>query len=234
MGMRVLDIGSGMGDVAMLAARCVGSTGAVVGLDIDDASVDTARERVEVSGLTNVEFRNADVATATLAENFDAVVGRLVLMHVPDPVDVLRRVAGALRPGGLVVFQEAHLESPWLSFPVSAALQQVQRLREVALGRGQPVYFRMGLALRSAFLNAGLPDPDLRSEWVVGGGREWEGFDLVEATVKNLLPGWLELGVDGAELLQPDGLAERLREEIGDHGSLTMYPLIGAWTRVRG
>ena len=227
-GMRVLDIGSGSGDVAMRVAGLVGPAGSVLGVEIDDASVQIARDRAAAAGISNVKFVTADVMTADLGSGFDALIGRLVLMHVADPVKALRRLAVSLRPGGLVAFQEAHLEAAWLSFPTSPTLQHVQRLRDLALQQGQPVYFQMGLALRSAFVRAGLAEPEIRADLVVGGGPDWAGFELVETTVRSLRPGWLRLGVDGADEIEPDGLADRLRAEIGRDGLLAMYPLINA------
>jgi 2-polyprenyl-3-methyl-5-hydroxy-6-metoxy-1,4-benzoquinol methylase len=116
-GMRVLAVGSGAGDVALLVARSVGPSGSVVGVDVDVESVETARQRGAEAGLTNVEFVAADVAATDVGSDFDAAVGRLVLMHLPDPVSVLHRLVSALRPGGLLAFQEVQLESRWLSFP---------------------------------------------------------------------------------------------------------------------
>jgi ubiquinone/menaquinone biosynthesis C-methylase UbiE len=55
-GMRVLDIGCGMGDVTMLAAQLVGPTGRVVSIDRDQASIETAKRRVSAIGLENVTF----------------------------------------------------------------------------------------------------------------------------------------------------------------------------------
>ena len=55
-GMKVLDVGSGAGDVALLAAELVGPTGSVVGVDQDAGVLDTARARAEASGRTNVSF----------------------------------------------------------------------------------------------------------------------------------------------------------------------------------
>jgi ubiquinone/menaquinone biosynthesis C-methylase UbiE len=57
-GMRVLDVGCGMGDVTMLAAQLVGPTGRVVSIDRDQASIETARRRVSAIGLENVRFIN--------------------------------------------------------------------------------------------------------------------------------------------------------------------------------
>ena len=62
-GMRVLDIGSGAGDVAMLAARLVGPEGAVVGVERDPDAVTAARERVERAGVSNVRLVEGDVQT---------------------------------------------------------------------------------------------------------------------------------------------------------------------------
>jgi ubiquinone/menaquinone biosynthesis C-methylase UbiE len=101
-GMRVLDLGSGAGDVAMLAARLVGRDGQVVGVERDRAAVAGARARLERAGVTNVEFVEGDVQTLDgLEGGFDAVVGRLVLMYLPDPVAAITRAAGLLRPGSL-------------------------------------------------------------------------------------------------------------------------------------
>jgi ubiquinone/menaquinone biosynthesis C-methylase UbiE len=106
-GMRVLDLGSGAGNVARLAAELVGPHGAVVGVERDPAAVELARRRTDAR---NVEFRVGDVQTLDGIEHgFDAVIGRLVLMYLPDPVAALRRAASRLRPDGLICFHEADL-----------------------------------------------------------------------------------------------------------------------------
>src|SRR5437899_7005309 len=60
-GQRVLDLGSGMGDVAMLAARLVGPSGEVVGIERDAISIARANARVAEAGLSNVRFTQTDV-----------------------------------------------------------------------------------------------------------------------------------------------------------------------------
>jgi len=78
-GMRVLDLGSGAGDVAMLAARLVGSEGEVVGVERDPEAVASATARVTQAGLSNVRFIQGDAQTLDgVADGFDAAVGRLV------------------------------------------------------------------------------------------------------------------------------------------------------------
>src|SRR4029077_20794169 len=88
-GRRVLDIGSGAGDVAMLAAKLVGPSGAVVGVERDATTIARARARVAAAGLSNVSFVHGDVAGVESAETFDAVVGRLILEYIPHPGSVL-------------------------------------------------------------------------------------------------------------------------------------------------
>src|SRR5215469_15923633 len=92
-GMRVLDIGCGVGDVSLLAARLVGAAGNVLGVDRASSSVDTARRRVASLGVTNVQFEQADLATFEGDQEFDAVIGRLVLLYLPNPATVLRRLS---------------------------------------------------------------------------------------------------------------------------------------------
>src|SRR5437762_1701805 len=60
-GQRVLDVGSGVGDVALLAAGLVGPSGEVVGIERDPRSIARARDRVAKAGLRNVEFVQSDV-----------------------------------------------------------------------------------------------------------------------------------------------------------------------------
>jgi ubiquinone/menaquinone biosynthesis C-methylase UbiE len=99
-GMSVLDIGSGAGDVAMLAAELVGPSGRVLGLDLNPAGLAVARERAAAAGLTNVEFIEADARAVPPGQTFDAAVGRIVLMYMADPAGTLRAVARAVNPGG--------------------------------------------------------------------------------------------------------------------------------------
>src|SRR5262250_1658181 len=83
-GMRVLDIGSGPGDVSFLAAELVGSTGSVVGVDANPEVIRAAIARAETSGLEHVSFTAADIRDVGFKRDFDAVVGRLVLMYSAD------------------------------------------------------------------------------------------------------------------------------------------------------
>jgi len=105
-GQRVLDLGSGVGDVAMLAARIVGPSGEVVGIERDGSSLARAKARVAEAGFLNVSFTQTDVNEIVSEKPFDAAVGRFILMFLPDPVSVLGSVVRLVHPGGVVAFQE--------------------------------------------------------------------------------------------------------------------------------
>jgi ubiquinone/menaquinone biosynthesis C-methylase UbiE len=94
-GMRVLDLGSGTGDVAIFVSRLAGPEGEVVGVERDPNAVASATARVAQARISNVRFIQGDAQTLDgLADRFDAAVGRLVLMYLPDPAAALRRIAG--------------------------------------------------------------------------------------------------------------------------------------------
>ncbi len=157
--MHVLDVGSGLGDVALLVAELVGPSGAVVGIDTNPSSLETARDRARAAGLGHVSFRTGEIASLELGEEFDAVVGRCILFFLRDPVAVLRRLVGYVRSGGLIAFQEpgnATLQP--VSVPLSPLLDQLwgwimQTYRHADLD------LSMGLHLFRLFGEASLPAP---------------------------------------------------------------------------
>src|SRR5205807_4078372 len=101
-GMSVLDVGCGVGDVSLLAAAIVGPTGSMLGVDRAADSIATARGRARAARLENVAFEVADLRNLDPGRTFDALVGRLVLMYLPDPAATLVRLLKFVRPGGLV------------------------------------------------------------------------------------------------------------------------------------
>lgn len=98
-GMRVLDIGSGVGGPAFHLAERYGV--AVLGLDVAPAMVELSRERLAATGLTGVSFELGDVREYPLPErSFDVAWSRDAIMYVADKDAVWRPVLGALKPGG--------------------------------------------------------------------------------------------------------------------------------------
>lgn len=224
-GMRVLDLGSGAGNVARLAAERVWTDGTVVGIEQDPDAVERARRRTDAAG---VEFRVGDVQTLEGVEGgFDAVVGRLILMYLPDPVAALRRAAARVRPGGLVCVHEADLSYLWAD-PQTPLWGRVRSWFLETLEKAG-VEARMGPSLHTAFRAAGLPEPSLLVEGFAAGGPDapyWGWANLVAATV----PLMERLGVATRAEVDPATLADRLRAETVAGDACVIGPLMtGAW-----
>ncbi len=232
-GMRVLDVGSGAGDVALLVADLVGPRGQVVGVDVNPEVLKTAEARVAAAGWRNVTFQAGDLQTVPLAAEFDAVVGRWILMYQPDPVATLRLLATKARPGGVLAFHENDFTYPPATFPPSELSQKVQRWSVPAGERlpGGPE-MRMGTKLFRTYLDAGLPAPELRLEAPIGGGPDWPGYEYIAETLRSPLPALEQLtGLDPAEV-EIDTLADRMRQDAVEGGRVQMLPImIGAWAR---
>ncbi len=116
-GQRILDLGSGVGDVAMLLSRLIGSAGEVVAVERDARSIYRAQTRAAEAGLHNVTFAQTDIAQFSSDAPFDAVAGRFILQFLPDPVGALRSLSEKVRPGGIIAFQEGS----WAPFALLSA-----------------------------------------------------------------------------------------------------------------
>lgn len=228
-GWRVLDLGSGAGNLSLLAADLVGQDGSVVGVDRDPDAVERANRRAVSQGRTNIAFRTGDVSDlGGLGEDFDAVIGRLVLMYVPDPAAAIRQAADRVRSGGLICLQEADMSYTWAS-PSMPLWDQVRGWFQDAMTRSG-VRARMGHELFALFRSAGLPDPEMNLESKVLGGTVADGHSWADVVV-GALPMIEKLGIATREEVGPETLGERLSAELVAHdGIMITGPLVGAWT----
>ncbi|MBI2060980.1 MAG: class I SAM-dependent methyltransferase [Nitrospirae bacterium] len=157
-GYRVLDLGSGTGYPALLAAEAVGPTGSVIGLDLSEAMLNVARRKANAKGLANVEFRTADVCALDFDDgSIDAVTSRFCLMFLPDVSKAARDIACVLRPGGYVAAAvwSAPEKNPMTSTPMGV-LRKMMTLPPP--DPNQPGIFRLAKPgdLRGIMESAGL------------------------------------------------------------------------------
>ena len=232
-GMKVLDIGSGAGDVAFAAAELVGSEGEVLGVDMNPEILETARTRAEAAGLANVQFVAGDVQALDLPNDFDAVIGRMVLVYLPDPVATLKQLATHLRPGGILAFQEAELLT--YSSMTRPEIPMMNQLAEwgVEVFRCSGAHVGMGLDLYGTFVDAGLPEPSLQYAAPMGGPEAWIGYQLMESAFRSMLPLLERFGIATAEEVDLDTLAARIRAEVvASKRPLILPPHITAWAQL--
>lgn len=106
-GGRIVDLGSGGGFDCFVAARLVGPTGSVVGVDMTPAMLARSRRVADELGLGNVEFRDGILEALPVADGWaDVVISNGVLNLVADKARVLAEAFRVLRPGGVLQFAD--------------------------------------------------------------------------------------------------------------------------------
>ena len=110
-GQTVLDLGCGAGMDALLAARKVGPSGRVIGVDITEEMILKARKNAEASGVTNIEFHQGDVESLPLAdETVDVVISNGVFNLCLNKPRVVAEAYRVLRAGGRLLMADMILE----------------------------------------------------------------------------------------------------------------------------
>lgn len=106
-GMTVLDVGCGRGVTTEMIADIVGEKGKVIGVDANPKSINVAQESAQLQGLQNIEYICTDLSDLALAPaSLDAVLGRRVLVYIPERKEVIAKLTTFLKPGGIIGFQE--------------------------------------------------------------------------------------------------------------------------------
>ncbi len=179
-GMTVLDLGSGAGIDCFLAAREVGPTGHVIGVDMTPAMIERARANAAKAALPHVEFRLGEIEHLPVADStVDVIISNCVVNLSPDKPQVFREALRALKPGGQLMVSDLVLLEP-----LTAELQQSVALYVGCVG---------GASLRADYLRlmreAGFAQVEVLAEsgYAVGsdllpeGSPERRAFEVVSS-----------------------------------------------------
>jgi 2-polyprenyl-3-methyl-5-hydroxy-6-metoxy-1,4-benzoquinol methylase len=163
-GMKLLDVGCGPGSITRGLAALL-APGEVVGVDLSEETLVSARQEALERGLSNLSYRVASVYELPFADGaFDVVFAHQVLQHLREPAAALREMQRVVRPGGLVAVRDVDWgtvaywpEDPWLDRFMQV---HVQTWRE---NGGDPL---MGRKLRALFNASGIDDVSISaSQW---------------------------------------------------------------------
>ncbi|WP_146369612.1 class I SAM-dependent methyltransferase [Symmachiella macrocystis] len=231
-GMRILDVGSGAGEVAFLAAELVGEAGIVLGTDKAPAAVAAATQAAQNRGFSNIQFLEGNPAEMTFETRFDAVIGRYVLPFQDEPSAMLRGLAKHLDHSGLLIFHEPD----WTcvrSFPPAPLYDRACRwISDTTQLSGQSWNFLE--KAHTIFVGADLPAPTMRMHTFIAGDfntREW--LIAVGDIVESLLPAMVRLGVATVEEVNIWTFRDRLLQDVTSNRSVIVgRSEIGIWTTI--
>lgn len=159
-GMTCLDLGCGGGDVTLQLAALTGPQGRVTGADMDETILDLARQTAKRDGLENIQFRRLNVQDWNEESQYDRIYARFLLTHLPGPLQVLRQMLRAVRPGGLAIIEDIDFAGHFCQ-PPCQGFETYVRLYRMAAGK-QGADADIGPKLYGMMLDAGWKDVKVR------------------------------------------------------------------------
>jgi ubiquinone/menaquinone biosynthesis C-methylase UbiE len=232
-GMRVLDVGCGPGDVSLIAARLVAPTGTVLGVDAAPEMIELAGARAAEQGASAVHFEQAGIDAISLDEPVDAVVGRLILMHLPDPAVTLRHLSTFVRPGGVIAFSENDITGTRSNPDIPLFRQVTTGIVRAFEAMGLSPQF--GTTLHRIFADAGLGAPRMTLNTPIGTAADTDMLAYAAEVWRLVHPIARQSGFAIDELADIDNFVPRFREEaLAVNALITMPSMITAWAQVPG
>jgi ubiquinone/menaquinone biosynthesis C-methylase UbiE len=230
-GMHVLDVGCGPGDVTMLAAKIVGPDGSVTGLDRDECALKFGEQRAAADGFENVRFVRGEIIDATFKTHFDALIGRLILVYIPDRLGALQHLLKFVRPGGLIAFVDLELATGSTSLPDIPLFTQVIDWLYAACRAGG-IDAHMGRSMYSLFQQAGLPAPSMMLERHLSAGQDSPIPELLGESLRTLRPVCQKGGVFAPDDVAIDQMILSLKQQVAErHAVMDAAAMVCAWSR---
>jgi ubiquinone/menaquinone biosynthesis C-methylase UbiE len=227
-GMSCADLGCGGGAVTLELARLVGQDGQVTGIDMDEVKLALARQAAADRGWSNVQFVAGDVYQWAEPASYDLVYCRNLLQHLSRPVQVLQAMWAAVRPGGVIVVEDADFTGSFCDPPSAGFAFWVDAYQRVLeRNGGDPM---VGRKLHRHFAAARIPAPELtvfqRAD-AVG-----EAKTLPHSTIEATADAIIEAGIASADQVR-EALAD-LADIAADPTTVVSSPRhVQAWSRRR-
>jgi SAM-dependent methyltransferase len=223
--MRVLDLGTGLGHVAFQVADLLDPGGSVLGVDQAERLLEIAERR---RAAENIGFVRADARSFSASEPFDAIVARLLLFHLPDREEVLRRQLVALRPGGTMVLVEFDIGA-MRAEPEVPLVESVRGWIEVAfrLAGADP---RIGAQAGQLLRRTGFAEVSTFGIQSYFAPSDPIGPLLCAGITRSLAPQIVAQGIADQAELGLETLQERIAEQVRARDAVIMPPaVVGAW-----
>jgi len=196
-GNRMLDLGCGGGNVALMAARMVGPEGAVTAIDFDTEIIALARQDASEAGIHNVSFEARSAYDIGFDQEFDIAYSRFLLSHLNDPLRVLKNMIRSTRPGGKIIVEDVQFSGHFCYPPCPAFDAYLHYYSTAAINNGQNP--EMGITLTDLFDKAGIDRLKLDMiQPVFTGG---EGKRMAGITLEKIKPMVIKQGIADEETI---------------------------------
>lgn len=221
---KVLDLACGLGETSRMH-KGLFPQAEIVGVDMDEKLLDYAKEL----GDQGIDFQQADATALPFPDDyFDLVFTRFLLMHVPDPLAVLKEMKRVCKKGGIILAQEPDMATSGGLFPTHWAYDQLVEAYHELYEEPQ-----MGRKLPHLFEACELPIPKVRCDtFLMHRHQEGVSKKLTRMTAEGILDNMVE-----KELISPDkteafiaGLKEI--EEDPQYSFIT-DPVVTIWTKLQ-
>ena len=229
-GMHVLDLGCGIGDVSLMAARLVGRHGTVTAIDIDPTALAIAADRAREQALRNLRFVEGSLDQYQPERTFNAVVGRHILGHSRDPLAIVSKAYEWLSAGGVAAFQEYDFSAVHAAYPACPLRDRIMAVFQDFFGT--MVHGNIGTRLPHLLLEARFRAPDCRVEYPMDVGLDSPFYEWLAESFRSIAPRAQAIGLVKEFEFDLDALEQQLRQEAAPRNAGIPGPtMVGCFAR---
>ena len=219
-GCSFLDLGCGGGNVSIMAAKIVGDSGKVVGVDFDAEIIALAQKDANADHLTNVSFSTMSAGDINFDKEFDIAYARFLLSHLSNPVEVLQKMNESVKPGGKIIVEDVQFSGHFCHPSCTAFDNYVHHYTEAAKQNGADA--NIGPSLFSMFLQAGIEEIgfDMIQPCFNTGPGKW----MACVTLDTIRPALITNGI--ATAAEIDDMLHELEQFTKDEQTIISLPRI--------